>query len=101
MYRNAKTSLGFSVEAYFNLVDQGEYYEAVDVEFTGVAILFSDLGAFKDTYIAAKRGGDKKMTKEEMKELLDANFKAQQEAIEGLTKQLDIVTGIRRGPCGT
>jgi hypothetical protein len=91
MYRNAKASLGFSVEVYFNLVDQGEYYDAVDIEFTGVAILFSDLAAFKDTYIAAKRGGDKKMTKEEMKELLDANFKAQQEAIEGLTKQLENV----------
>lgn len=91
MYRNAKASLGFSVEVYFNLVDQGEYYDAVDIEFTGVAILFSDLAAFKDTYIAAKRGGDKKMTKEEMKELLEANFKAQQEAIEGLTKQLENV----------
>lgn len=91
MYRNAKASLGFSVEVYFNLMDQGEYYDAVDIEFTGVAILFSDLAAFKDTYIAAKRGGDKKMTKEEMKELLDANFKAQQEAIEGLTKQLENV----------
>lgn len=91
MYRNAKASLGFSVEVYFNLVDQGEYYDAVDIEFTGVAILFSDLAAFKDTYIAAKRGGDKKMTKEEMKELLDANFKAQQEAIDGLTKQLENV----------
>lgn len=91
MYRNAKASLGFSVEVYFNLVDQGEYYDAVDIEFTGVAILFSDLAAFKDTYIAAKRGGDKGMTKEEMKELLDANFKAQQEAIEGLTKQLENV----------
>ncbi len=71
MYRNAKASLGFSVEVYFNLVDQGEYYDAVDIEFTGVAILFSDLAAFKDTYIAAKRGGDKEMTKEEMKELLE------------------------------
>ena len=91
MYRNAKASLGFSVEVYFNLVDQGEYYDAVDIEFTGVAILFSDLAAFKDTYIAAKRGGDKKMTKEEMKELLEANFKAQQEAIDGLTKQLENV----------
>ncbi len=91
MYRNAKASLGFSVEVYFNLVDQGEYYDAVDIEFTGVAILFSDLAAFKDTYIAAKRGGDKEMTKEEMKELLDAHFKAQQEAIEGLTKQLENV----------
>lgn len=91
MYRNAKASLGFSVEVYFNLVDQGEYYDAVDIEFTGVAILFSNLAAFKDTYIAAKRGGDKEMTKEEMKELLDANFKAQQEAIEGLTKQLENV----------
>ena len=91
MYRNAKASLGFSVEVYFNLVDQGEYYDAVDIEFTGVAILFSDLAAFKDTYIAAKRGGDKEMTKEEMKGLLDANFKAQQEAIEGLTKQLENV----------
>ena len=91
MYRNAKASLGFSVEVYFNIVDQGEYYDAVDIEFTGVAILFSDLAAFKDTYIAAKRGGDKEMTKEEMKELLDANFKAQQEAIEGLTKQLENV----------
>ena len=37
MYRNAKASLGFSVEVYFNLVDQGEYYDAVDIEFTGVA----------------------------------------------------------------
>jgi hypothetical protein len=35
-----------------------------------------------------KRGGDKEMTKEEMKELLDANFKAQQEAIEDLRNSL-------------
>ena len=91
MYRNAKASLGFSVEVYFNLVDQGEYYDAVDIEFTGVAILFSDLAAFKDTYIAAKRGGDKGMTKEEIKELLDASFAAQNKSIEDLTKQLETV----------
>ena len=91
MYRNAKASLGFSVEVYFNIVDQGEYYDAVDIEFTGVAILFSDLAAFKDTYIAAKRGGDKSMTKEEMKEIFEAGFKAQKESIDALTKQLENV----------
>lgn len=91
MYRSAKASLGFSVEVYFNIIDQGDYYDATDIEFTGVAILFSDLAAFKDTYIAAKRGGDKDMTKEEIKELLDASFASQNKSIEDLTKQLESV----------
>ena len=91
MYTSAKASLGFSVEVYFNVIDRGEYYDATDIEFTGVAILFSNLAAFKDTYIAAKakQGGISNMTKEEMKELLDAqkvDFSAQ---VEKLTKQIE------------
>jgi Membrane protein involved in colicin uptake len=72
VYRNAKESLGFSVEVYFDPVDMGEYYNAVNVEFTGVAVLFADLAAFKKTYIAAqeKHKGGMKMNEELLKKML-------------------------------
>lgn len=99
MYTNAKKSLGFSVEVYFSLEDSGEYYTAHDIEFTGVAILFADLAAFKKTYIAAKaksnnndnddkQGGIVTMDKDEFKEMLSAFAatitKQNNDAIEGM-----------------
>lgn len=81
VFKNAKKSLGFSVEVLFNLVDAGEYYNATDIEFIGVATLFADLAAFKKTYIAAKdknksKGGNKHMelTKEELQAMLDGLY---------------------------
>jgi len=54
MVKNAKDSLGFSVEVIVNNMEErdGVIYVTA-LTFTGVAILYSDLAAFKQTKIAA------------------------------------------------
>lgn len=76
VFKSAKKSLGFSVEVIFNLVDAGDYYNATDIEFIGVAVLFQDLAAFRKTYIAAQQNKNKggktmELTKEELQGMLD------------------------------
>ena len=61
-------SLGFSVEAMFNLREHEDYIEMADVEFTGVAMLFKN---------AAK---GKQMEKQEIQNLIEETIKAQLEA---------------------
>ena len=96
--KNATRSLGFSVEVYSDLEDKGEYYEMEDSEFTGVAILFSNLAAFQNTYIdqiaAAKRKGIEldENTKKEFRELVESIMTGSISKVE--EKVTDITTQI-------
>jgi hypothetical protein len=76
-------SLGFSVEAMFNLHEHEDYIEMADVEFTGVAMLFKNAAAYQNTYIAeiaAKAAKGKQMEKHEIQNLIEETIKAQLEA---------------------
>ena len=56
MIKNAKDSLGFSVEVSVDgMSDIGESYSVDSFTFTGVAILYKNLGAFKGTQLSAQR----------------------------------------------
>lgn len=72
--KNAKDSLGFSVEVCINdMEDAGDFYLVQDFTFTGVAILYKNLAAFKNTQLAAqrKKESDDVMNEEQMKQILD------------------------------
>lgn len=72
--KNAKDSLGFSVEVTINdMEDSGDFYLVQDFTFTGVAILYKNLAAFKSTQLAAqkKKESDNVMTEEQMNKILD------------------------------
>lgn len=75
-------SLGFSVEAMFNLQEHDDYIEMADVEFTGVAMLFKNAAAYQNTYIAeiAAKAKGKQMEKQEILQLIDEAIKANMEA---------------------
>jgi len=69
MIKNAKESLGFSVEVVANKVEEvDDYLLVTDLVFTGVAILYADLGAFKQTRLIAQRSGA--MNEEQVKALV-------------------------------
>lgn len=81
MIKNAKDALGFSVEVAVNaMVEEENCYEITDFTFTGVAIMYKNLAAFKSTQLAAqaqkqkeeKGKGDVQMTDEQMKAFTDA-----------------------------
>ena len=82
--KNTVDSLGFSVEAMFNVKETDEHIEMTDVDFTGVAILYKDKAAYKNTYIseiAAKaQTGEKVMEKQEIIDIVSATVKAELEA---------------------
>lgn len=72
--KNAKDSLGFSVEVCVNDMEEtSDFYLVKDFTFTGVAILYKNLAAFKNTQLAAqrKKESDDAMTEEQMNKLLD------------------------------
>lgn len=72
--KNAKDSLGFSVEVCVNdMEDAGDFYLVQDFTFTGVAILYKNLAAFKSTQLVAqrKKESDELMTQEQMQQILD------------------------------
>ena len=75
-------SLGFSVEAMFNLREHDDYIEMADVEFTGVAMLFKNAAAYQNTYIAeiAAKAKGNQMEKQEILQLIDEAIKANIEA---------------------
>lgn len=76
-------SLGFSVEAIFNIHEFEDHIEMADVEFTGVAMLFKNAAAYQNTYIAeiaAKAKGKQLMNEQEIKALVDEAVKASIEA---------------------
>ena len=56
MIKNAKDSLGFSVEVKVtDMEEDNDYWYVKDFTFTGVAILYKNLAAFKETQLAASR----------------------------------------------
>lgn len=90
MIKNAKDSLGFSVEVFIeDITDVGDNYLVNKFTFTGVSILYKNLAAFKATQLAAqaKKGGNV-MTKEE----LDAIIGKISEGFEGLTASFNAVS---------
>ena len=75
MIQNTKASLGFSVEVVANKVSEAEDDKLIvtDLIFTGLAILYADLGAFKQTKLVAKdskKSEDDLMNEEMVKVLL-------------------------------
>ena len=92
--RSAKESLGWSIEPLMYLEDKGDYYEASETEFLGVALMWSDKAAFADTYMFAQRKNNKKdgllsMNKEELQAIL-AEFSA------GINKAInDNIEGVK------
>lgn len=72
--KNATPALGFSMECFAQSTLEDDGYEHLHgITFTGVAILFSNLAAFEDTYleyVAAKKKGNNELTKEEMEQLM-------------------------------
>lgn len=78
--KNAKDSLGFSVEVTINdMTDKGDYYLVNDFTFTGVAILYKNLAAFQDTQLEAKKKqeeeGNSFMTEQQFNDFM-AKFEA-------------------------
>ena len=73
--KNAKDSLGFSVEVIVNdMTDKGDFYLVEDFAFTGVAILYKNLAAFKETQLVAQRRKevDNTMNEQQFKTFMDA-----------------------------
>lgn len=73
--KNAKDSLGFSVEVIVNdMSDKGDFYLVEDFAFTGVAILYKNLAAFKETQLAAQRRKDvdNTMNEQQFQTFMDA-----------------------------
>lgn len=69
MIKNAKDSLGFSVEIVANAVEEYDNHLLVtELIFTGIAILYADCGAFKQTRLVAKRSD--MMNEEQIRTLL-------------------------------
>ena len=90
MIKNAKESLGFSVEVFVeNMEDYGDNYLVTKFTFTGVSILYKNLAAFKATQLAAqaKKGGNL-MTKEELEAIVGKIT----EGFEGLTASFNAVS---------
>lgn len=87
--KNAKDSLGFSVEVVVNqLSNKGEFYLVDDFTFTGVAILYKNLAAFKTTQLTAK---SKKDTKKESDVLMnEEQFKQFMDGINAIGKDVKV-----------
>lgn len=85
MIKNAKDSLGFSVEIVVKDIEEDDNIIYVkDFIFTGVAILYSDLAAFKSTRLVAQRGDY--MDKEQIMELME---KTKEEAVAQLREEFE------------
>lgn len=104
MIKNAKDSLGFSIEvAVTSAREDDEFFYVKDFSYTGVAILYKDLAAFKGTSLAASKkkeknerdGDDLTMTPEQLQEILDAvakvgiDFAAFNEKVDALAVKVE------------
>lgn len=73
MIKNAKDSLGFSIEVMVeDMIEETDCYCVNKFTFTGVAILYKNLAAFKDTQLQAqkKKEVDKKMDEKQFNEFM-------------------------------
>lgn len=104
MIKNAKDSLGFSIEvAVTSAREDDEFFYVKDFSYTGVAILYKDLAAFKGTSLAASKKKEKNerdgdgltMTPEQLQEILDAvakvgiDFAAFNEKVDALAVKVE------------
>lgn len=84
-----KGALGFSFEADARIHDMdADTWEIEYCVFTGAAVLYKDLAAYKTTSLAAKAEKELEMTKEEMQAMLDAAMKPLNEKIDAQNKEL-------------
>lgn len=95
MIKNAKDSLGFSIEVCVNDMEEtDEYFIIKDFTFTGVAILYKNLAAFQNTALQAKakHKEDERVNEEQLKQITDlisgvgVSFS---EALKGLEEKFD------------
>ena len=96
MIKNAKDSLGFSVEVMVSdMSEDNDFYTVNDFTFTGVAILYKNLAAFKNTQLAAqrKKESDSVMSEEQFKQFMESvnnissAIKSVEEKLAGMEKQ--------------
>lgn len=92
MIRNNKESLGFSVEVVATDVEEKDGFLVVNkVVFTGVAIMYRNLAAFKSTRLAAQRSDKDVMNEEQIRtlfaELFEAAVNAKVEEITAAARQ--------------
>lgn len=88
MIKNAKDSLGFSIEvAVTDMETDDEYWYVKEFTYTGLAILYKNLAAFKQTQLAAK---DKTIKSDESESVSLMDEKALQSVIDGILKGLDL-----------
>lgn len=90
LIKKTADSLGFSVEAMFNAHEYEDRIEMIDVQFTGLAILWKDSASYQDTYIAEIVANKKESRKETsmnkdevmqiVNETLQAHFEIQAKA---------------------
>lgn len=90
MIKNAKDSLGFSVEVMVeDMIEENDCYCVTDFTFTGVAILYKNLAAFKDTQLQAQRKKevDKKMNEQQFNEFM-AKFAEMNEKFDKVSETI-------------
>jgi hypothetical protein len=87
--KREKEALGFSFEADARIHDMdADTWEIEYCVFTGAAVLYKDLAAYKTTSLAAKAEKDIEMTKEELQAILEASMKPLTEKIDAQGKEL-------------
>lgn len=91
MIKNAKDSLGFSVEVMVeDMIEERDCYCVTKFTFTGVAILYKNLAAFKDTQLQAqkKKEVDKKMDEKQFNEFM-AKFAEMNEKFDKVSETIE------------
>lgn len=91
MIKNAKDSLGFSVEVFVeDMIEENDCYCVTDFTFTGVAILYKNLAAFKDTQLQAQRKKevDSKMDEKQFNEFM-AKFSEMNEKFDKVSETIE------------
>jgi len=84
-----KGALGFSYEADARIRDQDADPWVIDYcVFTGAAVLYKDLAAYRTTSLAATAAQDIEMTKEELQAMLAETFKPFTDTVESLKKDM-------------
>jgi len=87
-----KGALGFSYELDARILDlEADPWVIEYCVFTGAAVLYKELAAYRTTSLAAQAEQDIDMTKEEMQELLAAALKPLSDTIESQAKELEAI----------
>jgi hypothetical protein len=84
-----KGALGFSYECDVRILDlDADPWVVEYCVFTGAAVLYKDLAAYRTTSLAANADKGNEMSKEEMQAMLDAMIKPLSVAIEAQSKEI-------------